>query len=60
MKTLTNIEKLPGKKHYTGYANGVWKIEKEGKQWRAFRRDDFATLYAPSLTILSEWLTKKA
>jgi hypothetical protein len=28
MKYLHNVEKLPGKTHYTGYGGGVWKIHK--------------------------------
>mgnify|MGYP003473277886 CR=1 FL=1 len=35
-----NIEKLPGKSHHTGYADGVWHIHKEGKKgYRAIHQD---------------------
>lgn len=32
-----NVEKLPGKDYYTGYArlSGVWHVKKHGKEWYA-------------------------
>ena len=60
MRNLINIEKLPGKKHYTGYANGVWIIEKLGtRHWRAFRREDGTHIYAPNLIVMSQFLLER-
>jgi predicted DNA-binding transcriptional regulator AlpA len=37
MKSYPNIEKLPGRAHYTGYAGGtIWRIIKDGAYWFAF------------------------
>ena len=39
-----NVEKLPGKDYYTGYArfSGVWHVKKYGKEWYAVCKTDRA------------------
>jgi len=56
MKNLPNIEKLPGKKHYTGYGGGkVWRIVKVRTFWRAeaINTNVYARLTAGTLTTMS-------
>lgn len=58
MKRLPNIEKLPGKRHYTGYAHGPWTIVKDGRRlWRASRQQlPFAQLVATTLELMADKL----
>lgn len=64
MKNLHNIEKIPGKHHYTGYAHGPWTIKRyaSGKiSWRAVHRDEpqhFPVVYGRTLGEVSGKLLK--
>jgi hypothetical protein len=51
-----NIEKLAGKKHYTGYSDGVWRIEKGGRGWQATKRDGTGHFSAATLAEVSQRL----
>jgi len=58
MKNFMNIEKLPGKAHYTGYAAGtVWFITKFTKQsWKVVDRDYKTSIYERTLEDISKSL----
>lgn len=62
MKSLTNIEKLPGKPHYTGYANGVWHITRTASHegWEARQRDTGVTRYGRTLEQISVRIAETA
>lgn len=57
MQSFHNIEKLPGKKHYTGYAAGtVWKITSWSNGWVAVQRDGHSSFRRRTLKEVSEAL----
>lgn len=65
MKSYPNIEHLPGKQHYTGYANGVWFITKSNSSygnWCARYRDDtkVSPIFAYTLREMSDKLAIEA
>lgn len=59
-RSYSNIEKLSGKKHYTGYGGGkVWHITKSTSSygnWVAYSQSDDARLYSFGLEKMSEQL----
>ncbi len=58
MKSLHNIEKSAFRQgEYVGYANGVWRITKQGMQWYAYRMREGNSMYAETLSEMSEKLT---
>ena len=60
MKSFTNIEKLPGKKHYTGYGAGdTWIITKKEFNWEARAQlSPGKSFRLRDLSAISEHLTK--
>ena len=59
--SLPNIEKSGFHKgEYVGYSNGVWRITRYGKQWRAIKRDGKGIIDAKTLAILSSKLENEA
>ena len=49
-----NIERLPGKAHYTGYGSGlVWRIVKSGSGWKATATSTGRIEFEPRLAELS-------
>lgn len=56
MPNYHNIEKLPGKGYYTGYANGTWRISRNGHVWTAIRNGDQKIINKSTLGELSEAL----
>lgn len=59
-RSYHNIEKLPGKDYYTGYADGPWEIRKTNSSygsWIARKKSDPSkTIYAFGLKSMSEKL----
>ncbi|MGE0294711.1 MAG: hypothetical protein AB7P97_20360 [Hyphomonadaceae bacterium] len=51
-----NIEKLSGRDHYTGYADGPWTISKHGGQWLASKNDGRDRFYGATLAEVSRKL----
>ncbi len=63
MRDYPNIEKSAFKKgEYVGYADGVWRVMRWDRGWRAFCRlhADHVSLYADTLGEMSKLLEVEA